>query len=73
MSGTSAPSKASQGKRVLQLVKYVTGKSRNNHTDYECVKTPDYYGFETYTLKGSLGFIRIALTPLFEVINTEKT
>lgn len=57
----------SQGKKAFQLVKYVTGKDKSTANDYSVVNTPNWYGYDTITIKGKKGFIRLALTPLFEV------
>jgi len=55
-------------KKVFQLVKHVTGKNKNDHTDYVINNTDDWNGYQTVTIAGKLGFIRVALTPLFEII-----
>lgn len=45
------------GKKLFQIVKYVTGKNKNDHVDYEIEKHNQYYGF-----------IRVTLEPLFQEI-----
>lgn len=57
-----------EGKKAFQLIKYVTGKKTSNLTDYETINTDIHYGFDTITIKGKRGFIRIALEPLFQLI-----
>lgn len=56
-----------ENKKAFQLVKYVTGKRDSLHTDYEVI-TSQHRGYDSITIKGRRGFIRVTLTPLFEVI-----
>ena len=55
-------------KRVFQFIKYVTGKSKSTINDYNFGLGPDHYGYETITLEGQKGFIRLSLKPLFQII-----
>ena len=55
-------------KKVFQIVKHVTGKSKSDHTDYAINNTNDWNGYQTVTIAGKLGYIRVALTPLFEEV-----
>lgn len=55
-------------KKVFQLVKYVTGHRKNNHFDYSIEQSGQWYGFDTVTVSGRLGFIRVTLEPLFREI-----
>lgn len=57
-----------RGKRAFQFVKFVTGKSKSSHTDYE-ILTSQHYGYDTITISGNRGFIRLSLEPLFELID----
>lgn len=57
-----------KGKKLFQLAKYVTGKKKSDHTDYEIIKSNNWYNFDSYTLNGKKGFIRVSLEPLFQVI-----
>lgn len=56
-----------KNKKAFQLIKYVTGKRISDYTDYEVTEST-YHGYDSLTIKGSRGFIRVALEPLFEVI-----
>ena len=58
-----------EGKKSFQLIKHLTGKKKSFATDYNCEKTDPWYGYETITISGKNGFIRVALTPLFQVID----
>ena len=55
-------------KRVYQLVKYVTGKTVSQQTDYNYTPQNPWYGYDTITLLGQRGFLRVALQPLFQEI-----
>jgi len=57
-----------KGKKLFQIVKYVTGKNKSDHTDYEIVKTNYWYKFDSVIVSGKKGFIRVSLEALFEVI-----
>lgn len=57
-----------KGKNLYQIVKYVTGKQRSDHTDYNVEQLDKYYGFDSYAVSGKRGFIRVTLEPLFQVI-----
>lgn len=56
------------GKRLFQIVKYVTGKNKADHTDYELNECNNYYSFDSYEVRGRKGFIRVTLEPLFQVV-----
>lgn len=59
----------SKGMKAFQLVKYVTGKARSEFIhDYNYETTDPWYGFDTLTITGKKGFIRVALQPLFQEI-----
>jgi len=54
-------------KKAYTFVKYVTGKSKSDHTDYYTL-SGKYYGYDTLLISGQKGFIKLALRPLFERI-----
>lgn len=57
-----------KGKKLFQIVKYVTGKKLNSHSDYNVEKSGIWYRFDAFTVSGKLGFIRVTLENLFEVV-----
>lgn len=57
-----------KGKKLFQIVKYVTGKKVSKYSDYELTKMSQYYGYDSEVIKGTKGFIRVTLEPLFEAI-----
>ncbi len=58
----------SNGIKAFQLVKRVTGKRVNCVYDYQIEKLDPWKGYDTIVIKGRKGFMRVALTPLFEII-----
>lgn len=58
----------SKGLKVYKFVKYVTGKNRSTIKDYTLESVDNWYGYDSVILRGKMGFIRLALSPLFQEI-----
>lgn len=54
--------------KVFQLVKYVTGKSKNDHTDYSVENVDSVGGYDTILIRGLRGHIKVSLTHLFTLV-----
>lgn len=53
-----------QGKKVFQAIKYVTGKNKNDHTDYKLQSL----SHDKVLITGKNGFMILNLEPLFQLI-----
>jgi len=58
----------SNGIKAFALVKRVTGTPNNDARDYSVESVDNWHGYDSIVLSGALGFIRVALQPLFEVV-----
>lgn len=54
--------------KAFQYVKYVTGKKTSSRREYTVENVSPWKGLDTILITGKNGFIRLALTPLFEII-----
>lgn len=55
--------------KAFQLIKYTTGKRRSDpNIDYSIEQVDSHYGYDSIIIKGKRGFIRVTLTPLFQII-----
>ena len=57
-----------QGKRPYQLVKYVTGAMKAHPSEYEITIVSNYDSYDSLVIRGRIGFIRVTLTPLFQIV-----
>lgn len=58
----------SNGIKAFQLVKHVTGKAKSTLNDYSIENLDPHYGYDSIAIKGNLGFVRVTLEPLFQII-----
>lgn len=54
-------------KKAYTYVKHVTGLKTSTVNDYQVINGR-WYEYDTVTIRGQKGFIRLALKPLFQVI-----
>ena len=57
-----------EGKKLYHYIQFVTGKNNSRREDYHLISHENWYGYETIILTGKRGFVRLALTALFQEV-----